>query len=404
MASDISKYSQNIDTNFPVKGQDNPSQGFRDNFAQIRLALDTAANEISAVQYLYTATSYVLPKATDEVLGGVKVGANIEVNDGVISVATPYTLPVASSSTLGGIKIGENINILGDGTISVATPYVLPEATASTLGGVKVGDGLSIAEGLLELDLPLASTSTFGGVRIGANLTATDGVISFDTSTLVNTAVNISSPATTSTLGGVKIGANINTQPDGTISVAAPYSLPNATTSTLGGVRIGSGINLNSGTISVTPYTLPPATAGSLGGVIPDGTTISVDAGGVISQVPYVLPIAGNTLLGGVRIGNNLTINPGNGLLSVTHNTATTAVAGIVKVGTNLSASADGTLNVANPFVLSQYSTATLKTIVSTATGAMIWCTDFQGFGQPIYYDGINWYTMTRVRIAGTGI
>lgn len=50
MTSNITSFSQNIDTNFPVQGQDNPSQGFRDNFAQISLALDTAANEITDLQ------------------------------------------------------------------------------------------------------------------------------------------------------------------------------------------------------------------------------------------------------------------------------------------------------------------------------------------------------------------
>lgn len=39
-----------IDTGFPVQGQDNPSQGFRDNFSQIVIALDTAKEEINSLQ------------------------------------------------------------------------------------------------------------------------------------------------------------------------------------------------------------------------------------------------------------------------------------------------------------------------------------------------------------------
>jgi hypothetical protein len=402
MASDISKYSQNIDTNFPVKGQDNPSQGFRDNFAQIRLALDTAATEISSVQYLYTASSYVLPKATDQVIGGVKVGSNITVADGVISVAAPYSLPTASTTTQGGVKIGNNITVLGDGTISVATPYVLTTATTSTLGGVLIGRGLKIdGTALLSLDLPLGSTSTVGGLKVGANLVVTTGTISFNTSTLVETAVKVVSTATTSTLGGVKIGANINASLDGTISVANPYVLPNATTSTLGGVKIGTGINLSSGTISVTPYTLPIAGI-QLGGVIPDGTTVSVSPEGILSQVPYVLPTAATTVLGGIKVGNNLSMS-GGGFLNVTHSTATTVAAGIVKVGTNLDAHGDGTLSVANPYVLSSYTTATLNTIVSTQTGAMVFVSNAPGGAQPCYYVGAptnTWFTINgRLRV-----
>lgn len=403
MASDISKYSQNIDTNFPVKGQDNPSQGFRDNFAQIRLALDTAANEISSVQYLYTATSYVLPKATDQVLGGVKVGDNITVTDGVISVATPYTLPVANSGTLGGVIIGDNIDVLGDGTISVAAPFVLNTATTSTIGGVAVGAGLAITgDGLLDLDLPLATSSTLGGVIVGKNLEITTGTISFNTSTLVETAVRISSTATTSTLGGVKIGENVSISGDGTISVATPYTLPNATTSTLGGVKIGTGINLSSGTISVTPYTLPIASISQLGGVVPDGTTINVSPEGIISQIPYVLPTAAPTQLGGIKVGNNLSVD-GSGFLSVTHNTATSVTAGIIKIGTNLHSDGDGTISVANPYVLSSYTTSTLNTIVSTQTGAMVFVSNAPGGAQPCYYVGAptnTWFTVNgRLRV-----
>ena len=39
-----------IDVNFPVPGQNNSSQGFRDNFAQIKGQLNTGANEITDLQ------------------------------------------------------------------------------------------------------------------------------------------------------------------------------------------------------------------------------------------------------------------------------------------------------------------------------------------------------------------
>lgn len=39
-----------IDINFPVAGQDNDSQGFRDNFAKLRNGLATAQSEISTLQ------------------------------------------------------------------------------------------------------------------------------------------------------------------------------------------------------------------------------------------------------------------------------------------------------------------------------------------------------------------
>jgi hypothetical protein len=38
----------NIDGAFPIAGQDNNSQGFRDNFTNIKTGLNTAKSEITA--------------------------------------------------------------------------------------------------------------------------------------------------------------------------------------------------------------------------------------------------------------------------------------------------------------------------------------------------------------------
>ena len=48
MASNID--TSNIDVAYPVAGQDNDSQGFRDNFTQIKTQLDTAETEITTIQ------------------------------------------------------------------------------------------------------------------------------------------------------------------------------------------------------------------------------------------------------------------------------------------------------------------------------------------------------------------
>ena len=61
--------------------------------------------------------------------------------------ASPYVLPTASAETLGGIKVGSGLSI-NEGVLS-ATQYSLPTASDETLGGVKVGSGLAINEGVL---------------------------------------------------------------------------------------------------------------------------------------------------------------------------------------------------------------------------------------------------------------
>lgn len=128
-------------------------------------------------------SSYTLPTATSSTLGGVKIGSNITVNSGTISISktnvtnalgytppttdTKYTLPNATSSVLGGVKIGSNITV-SSGTISLTkanvtsalgytppttdTKYTLPTGNASTIGGLKLSDSTS------------STSSTSGGI------------------------------------------------------------------------------------------------------------------------------------------------------------------------------------------------------------------------------------------------
>lgn len=90
-------------------------------------------------------------------------------------------LPVASETVLGGIKVGNNLEIEPDGTLNATGggggSYVLPPATETTLGGVKVGTGLHVeddgtlsATGGSSYDLPIASQDTLGGIKVGDNL------------------------------------------------------------------------------------------------------------------------------------------------------------------------------------------------------------------------------------------
>ena len=63
---------------------------------------------------------YELPIATDETLGGVKVGDRLSITpEGVLSATDQsYSLPAASAETLGGIKVGSNLSITEEGVLS----------------------------------------------------------------------------------------------------------------------------------------------------------------------------------------------------------------------------------------------------------------------------------------------
>lgn len=67
-----------------------------------------------------------------------------------------YTLPTATNTRLGGVRIGANVNVSADGTISTSVdPYVLPPASRTALGGVKVptDSGLNITpDGVLSIN------------------------------------------------------------------------------------------------------------------------------------------------------------------------------------------------------------------------------------------------------------
>lgn len=115
------------------------------------LKVMTAAERTKLAGIEAEANKYSLPTATASVLGGVKIGTNIDITNGVISVKT------ADASNLGIVKIGTNINVSA-GTISVAT------ANGSTLGLAKAGTNVSVTNG--EINVADANGATKGVVRI----------------------------------------------------------------------------------------------------------------------------------------------------------------------------------------------------------------------------------------------
>lgn len=86
--------------------------------------------------------NYTLPEATADTLGGVKVGAGLTVESGVLSVYVAYsqeekeklaglenyTLPVAGDA-LGGIKNGGNVVVGADGAANVELPDIAAMTT-----------------------------------------------------------------------------------------------------------------------------------------------------------------------------------------------------------------------------------------------------------------------------------
>lgn len=143
--------------------------------------LMTAKDKAKLETIAWSANNYILPKATDETLGGVQLGYTTNENDrnykletdtngnGYVNVPwTVYSLPTASKDTLGGVKSSDtgieqgrdyNVQVNPDGTMKVNVPwtdttYTLLTASSSTLGGVKLG-----ADKLTNLNTPKSTNN-----------------------------------------------------------------------------------------------------------------------------------------------------------------------------------------------------------------------------------------------------
>ena len=149
--------------------------------------------------------NYILPTASADTLGGIRVGTGLTITNGVLS-ADAYSLPVASSTVVGGIRVGNRLTITNGVLSADVQTYTLPTASTTVLGGVKVdGTTISIANGVISStglsSLPVASTSVLGAVKVdGTTVTINaNGVIS-STGTSYNQSLNTTDSVTFSSI------------------------------------------------------------------------------------------------------------------------------------------------------------------------------------------------------------
>ncbi len=292
--------------------------------------------------------TYTLPAASGAVIGGIRVGNNLSILDGVLSAPSPYTLPTASDAVIGGIRVGNNLSIDANSILSVPS-YTLPISSDAVIGGIRVGANLSITDGVLSAPppytLPTASGAVIGGIKVGNNLSITDGVLSAPPYTPYTLPI-----ASDTVIGGVRVGANLSIDASGILSSPPPYTLPTASGAVIGGIKVGNNLSITDGVLSAppyTPYTLPTASDSVIGGVRV-GDNLSITGGILSAPSPYTLPTASGAVLGGIKVGNNLSIT--DGVLSAPSPytllpTASTSVLGGIRV--------DGTTIAINAGVIS---------------------------------------------------
>lgn len=222
--------------------------------------------------------NYNLPIAQKEdvslpPIGGVIIGQNLEVDEfGVISANDDYILPVATESILGGIKVGDHLQIKNDGELSVK------EGSHTVTGVVKIGDTLTFTgDNYLSYELPPAidfdgtNTRPLGGVIIGDNLTVEDGVLHGNPDYELPIASE-------DILGGIKVGDNLTIDGDGKLNGNPDYQLPCATTTQLGGIKVGDYLTVDSN-CELSPDIMGGATESADGdpGIVPQPLSDSKD-------------------------------------------------------------------------------------------------------------------------------
>lgn len=280
--------------------------------------------------------------------------------------------------TQGGVIKGTiTTNQSGDSTIALdagGSQYILPAATTSTLGGVIVdgttitvdsngvitsvggggggttynpGDGININSSTNTISAKPDGTTidfnTSGELKVISaptpnNMVTTDtaqtisgtktfNTVSADYITASNTLYSsqVVSPSPSDTAMSIHYGDGNDILRANRYSGVNKLFLGNTTDfnyiidqSANGIVDKNNNSYLTSANVGNYALTsLPIATTSALGGVIPDGTTITVDADGTIHGAStYVLPTASTSTLGGVKVdGTTITID-NNGVIS----------------------------------------------------------------------------------------
>ena len=142
----------NIDVTYPIAGQDNDTQGFRDNFSSIKNNLNTAKNEISAIQYSLASTLALVSAPTSTgsngAIGQTSIGfsyytptvANTYSAGNLIKVSAITNLEqgqtVKFDSNLGGLLTTNTYyikSIFSNGNIRVSTTRATSDDEAVTL-------------------------------------------------------------------------------------------------------------------------------------------------------------------------------------------------------------------------------------------------------------------------------
>lgn len=162
-----------IDVNYPVPGQNNSSQGFRDNFAQIRTNLNTAATEITDLQ-----TKVVVKSALDNTTIDNNMANTLISNAAVRGFrSTTYNLGNAISGTL---LVDTSLADVQYGAVTGNTTLQFGGwAPTNTESSITLRLSISNANAVISLPAAAVSSNNNFGVTLLENYTQIGNVATF---------------------------------------------------------------------------------------------------------------------------------------------------------------------------------------------------------------------------------
>jgi hypothetical protein len=312
-----------INPNFPVQGQDNPSQGFRDNFQGTVEGLTQARNEITDLQANQivkgtTATNrWEIANDVSNDLGGAEL-KNLQLSDwtqriqgwgqvtsGNVNVSydlAPIHYIEARPATTSTV-IGVNLRNFPVNQYSALRLYINVNSTATS---IQFNDVSSITNALRVVNFTSGRMRFETPGTFGVEITSLNGLDyeltdldrrKIDPTVQTISAVGLTGQfsdlvnvplASTASTGVMQVGQGLKSE-NGVVSVdtaTIAVAVNTATTQTLGVIIVGEGLEIIDGVLNVTAvasdYELPTATTSSLGGVV-IGSGLSVNDDGVVS-------------------------------------------------------------------------------------------------------------------------
>jgi len=299
-------------------------------------------------------TTYTLPTANATVLGGIKVGGNLSISNGVLSAvggttSLPFGNITSTPTTLGGYGITDGL------TASNLVPYLLSATAASTYSVIGHTHSISNVTGLqTALDTKLATANFTYSNLTGTPSTFPPSAHSHTISDVsgLQTALDLKLPSANFTYANISgtpdLAAYVKKTQASTQTIASTASFGSDSSSlTLNSSSYAMTVNTLAGTsvLSVTPTSATLVLAGggnwsansiltlgyadsrylttsnftyaNLTGKPTFATVATTGSYTDLSNKPasYSLPTATNATLGGVIVGDNLTVTA-NGVLS----------------------------------------------------------------------------------------